>query len=88
MGELAKIAITPTCSACTWSLMGIYASYATNSSLLINDTYGDAQRAVADSSGCGSGYAGAVSAVMMQEGMGIFGAAVVAVLTVAVGWGL
>ncbi|KIM24263.1 hypothetical protein M408DRAFT_331887 [Serendipita vermifera MAFF 305830] len=87
-GEAAKITITPTCSACTQSLMGIYASYATNSSLLINDTYGDAQRAVADSSACGSGYAAAVSAATMQKGVGFVTLAVVAVLTIAVGWGL
>ncbi|KIM24751.1 hypothetical protein M408DRAFT_26717 [Serendipita vermifera MAFF 305830] len=87
-GEAAKITITPTCSACTQSLMGICASYATNSSLLINDMYGDAQRAVADSSACGSGYAAAVSAATMQKGVGVLTLAAVAVLTVAVGWGL
>lgn len=82
-----KINITPTCSACTQSLMGIYASYATNSSLLISGTYTDAQRAVDESTNCGSGYASAINAATGRT-VGPITVMLSALVIAVVAWGL
>lgn len=92
-GETKAVSVTPTCSACTQSLMAIYAGYATNSSLLISQTYAGAQRAV--QAACGSGYASVVSAAASLRPTpfrhGASGRAVIGmvfVLSVALGLGL
>lgn len=78
------ITVTPTCSACIQSLMGIYASYAVNASLLISQTYGAAQKAV--DATCGSGYASAISAATAVSPMyGVVGMLVAVGVVVAVG---
>lgn len=56
------LSVTPTCSPCTQSLMSIFASYATNSSLLISDMYPLAQQLTDQA--CGIGYAPAINAAL------------------------
>lgn len=56
-------------NTCTQRLMGITASYATNSILLINRLYGDTHWAVANGPTGGGVHAATASAAMTQKGL-------------------
>lgn len=82
---LAKgVQITPSCSACSRSVMSIFASYATNSTLLISETYPSASRVL--NGACGDGYAQSISGALSTVATSMWNVVLVGLVGIGLTW--